>query len=69
MKEDKNEKETNEKINEENQNVNNVKPASDIADSIVTILVDKIISDAVINSKINEIYKTMNNHCFDFLNI
>lgn len=67
MKEDKNEKETNEKINEENQNINNVKPASDIADSIVTILVDKIISDAVINSKINEIYKTMNNHCFDFL--
>ena len=55
MKGNKNEKETNEKINEENQNVINVKPASDIADSIVTILVDKIISDAVINSKINEI--------------
>ena len=31
------------------------------------IILDKIISNAVINSKINDIYKTMNDHCFNFL--
>ena len=51
----------------DNQPVKQIKPSTDIADSIVTILVDKIISDAVINSKVNDIYKTINNHCFDFL--
>ena len=56
--------ENNEKINLENQNNMQIK---DIADCIATIIVDKIISDAVINSKINDIYKTMNNHCFKFL--
>ena len=67
MKDEKNEKENNEKINEENPIINNVKPATDIADSIALVLVNKIIDNAVINSKINEIYKTMNDHCFNFL--
>ena len=67
MKDDKNEKENNEKLNEETPIISNIKPATDIADSIASILVNKIISDAVVNSKINEIYKTMNDHCFGFL--
>lgn len=67
MKEEKNEKENNENMETKNENTNQIKPSSDIADSIVTILVDKIISDAVINSKINQVYQTMNDHCFNFL--
>ena len=67
MKDDKNEKENNVKLNEETPIISNIKPATDIADSIASILVNKIISDAVVNSKINEINKTMNDHCFDFL--
>jgi len=67
MKEEKNEKENNENLDTENENKNQIKPSSDIADSIVTILVDKIIADAVINSKINQVYQTMNEHCFNFL--
>ena len=57
----------NEQSNADNQPVKPIKPSTDIADSIVTILVDKIIADAVINSKVNDIYKTLNSHCFDFL--
>ena len=60
-------KENNEKENTEKQDIIQITPSSDIADSIATIIVDKIISDAVINSKINDIYKTMNSHCFSFL--
>ena len=59
--------ENNEKENKEKQDITQIKPSSDIADSVVTILVDKIISNAVINSKINDIYKTINSHCFTFL--
>ena len=60
-------KENNEKENTEKQDIIQITPSSDIADSLATIIVDKIISDAVINSKINDIYKTMNSHCFSFL--
>ena len=67
MKEEKNEKENNENLDAENENKNQIKPSSDIADSIATILVDKIIANAVINSKINQVYQTMNEHCFNFL--
>ena len=67
MKEEKNEKENNENLDTEKENKNQIKSSSDIADSIVTILVDKIIADAVINSKINQVYQTMNEHCFNFL--
>ncbi len=60
-------KESTNNINIEPLNINQIKPSSDIADSIATLIVDKIISDAVRNSKINDTYKTMNNHCFNFL--
>ena len=65
MKEEKTD--INEKLINDNKILTQIKPATDIADSIATILVDKIISDAVINSKVNDIYKTLNSHCFDFL--
>ena len=67
MNENENNKENDDNLKNENTNENQIKPSVDIADSIVTILVDKIISDAVVNSKINDIYKTMNDHCFNFL--
>ena len=56
-----------ENLEQEEQIYNKIKPVTDIADSVATIIVDKIISDAVINSKINDVYKTMNDHCFNFL--
>ena len=68
MKNEKNEsKETNDNIKIESLNIIQVKPSSDIADSVATIIVDKIISDAVRNSVINDTYKTLNSHCFTYL--
>ena len=68
MKNVKNEiKETNDDIKIESLNINKVKPSSDIADSIATLIVDKIVFDAVRNSIINDIYKKINSHCFDYL--
>ena len=66
MKEEKKDNENKDNLNI-NQNATQIQSSSDIADSVVTIILDKIISNAVINSKINDIYKTMNDHCFNFL--
>ena len=60
-------KDDNKEINAENEKVIQIKPSSGIIDTLVVIIIDKIISDAVINSKINDIYKTINNHCFSYL--
>ena len=54
--------------NESNDLLNqNIKQTSDIAETVVSILVDKIISEAVLTCKVNQIYKGLNSHCFDYL--
>ena len=64
IKNDINENEKNESDDLLNQNI---KQPSDIAETVVSILVDKIISEAVLTCKVNQIYKGMNSHCFDYL--
>ena len=64
IKNDINENEKNESDDLLNQNI---KQRSDIAETVVSILVDKIISEAVLTCKVNQIYKGMNSHCFDYL--
>ena len=43
------------------------KTTSDIADTLAMVLIDKIISTAVITSKVNQTYNTLNDHCFNYL--
>ena len=57
IKNDINENEKNESDDLLNQNI---KQPSDIAETVVSILVDKIISEAVLTCKVNQIYKGMN---------
>jgi hypothetical protein len=64
IKNDINENEKNESDDLLNQNI---KQPSDIAETVVSILVDKIISEAVLTCKVNQIYKGMNSYCFDYL--
>ena len=64
----KKETENNKEISQENQqDSTNNKPSSDIAETIAMILIDKIISTAVITNKVNKTYKTLNYHCFNYL--
>ena len=67
MKSQKNEINENVAAQKENQNINENKETSDIAETVVMILIDKIISTAVITNKVNQTYKTLNDHCFNFL--
>ena len=57
----------NKEIPQEIQNNNENKATSDIAETIATILIDKMISTAVITTKVNQTYKTLNDHCFNYL--
>ena len=64
----KKETENNKEISQENQqDSTNNKPSSDIAETIAMIIIDKIISTAVITNKVNETYKTLNEYCFNYL--
>lgn len=67
MSTQKNDIENNQNIETENQPNSNNKQSSDIADTLATILIDKIITTAVITSKVNQTYKTLNDHCFTYL--
>ena len=67
MNNQKNENEENSPSHKENQNNNENKATSDIAETIATILIDKMISTAVITTKVNQTYKTLNDHCFNYL--
>ena len=51
----------------EKQNIKEYKTTADIAETVVTILIDKLISSAVITNKVNQTYKTLNDHCFNYL--
>ena len=68
MNELKNEINEKEKIESDDLVNSNIKQHNlDITETVVSILVNKIISDAVINSKVNHIYKGMSDHCFSYL--
>ena len=64
----KKEAEENKETSQENQpNSTNNNQSSDIAETVAMILIDKIISSVVITNKVNETYKTLNDHCFNYL--
>ena len=64
----KKETEENKEVSQDNQaNSTNNNPSSDIAETVAMVLIDKIISTVVITNKVNEIYKTLNDHCFNYL--
>ena len=64
----KKETEENKEASQENQqNSTNNNQSSDIAETVAMILIDKIISSVVITNKVNETYKTLNDHCFNYL--
>ena len=67
MNNHKNEIQENVEAKNENQNINEYKAAADIAETVATILIDKLISTAVITNKVNQTYKTLNDHCFTYL--
>ena len=52
---------------QDNQKELSIKLPSDIGDTLATIIIDKIISNAVIASKVNQTYNTLNDHCFKYL--
>ena len=49
----------------ENQDNEKVKPSIDVADTIATMLIDKIISNVILNIKLKETYKKTNEHLFN----
>ena len=57
----------NKEIPQEIQTNPDNKTTSDIADTLAMVLIDKIISTAVITSKVNQTYNTLNDHCFNYL--
>ena len=64
----KKETEENKEASQENQqNSTNNNQSSDIAETVAMILIDKIISSVVITNKVNETYKTLNDHRFNYL--
>ena len=64
----KKETEENKEVSQDNQaNSTNNNPSSDIAETVAMVLIDKIISTVVITNKVNETYKTLNDHCFNYL--
>ena len=67
MNNHKNEIQENVEAKNENQNINEYKATADIAETVATILIDKLISTAVITNKVNQTYKTLNDHCFTYL--
>ena len=67
MSTQKNNTENNKNLETENQANSNNKQSSDIADTLAMILIDKLITSAVITSKVNQTYKTLNDHCFSYL--
>ena len=67
MNNHKNEIQENVEAQNENQNINEYKATADIAETVATILIDKLISTAVITNKVNQTYKTLNDHCFTYL--
>ena len=67
MNNHKNEIQENVEAQNENQNINEYKAKADIAETVATILIDKLISTAVITNKVNQTYKTLNDHCFTYL--
>ena len=67
MNNNKNKIQENVEVQNENQNINEYKATADIAETVATILIDKLISAAVITNKVNQTYKTLNDHCFTYL--
>ena len=67
MSTQKNNIENNQNSETENQTNTNNKQSSDIADTLAMILIDKIITSAVLTSKVKQTYKTLNDHCFTYL--
>ena len=67
MNNHKNEIQENVEAQNENQNINEYKATADTAETVATILIDKLISTAVITNKVNQTYKTLNDHCFTYL--
>ena len=54
--------------NPEDKEINsNIKFPSQIGDTLATIIIDKIISNVIITSKVNQTYNTINDHCFNYL--
>ena len=58
--------------NNKNENNNNkidqIKiETHDTSENVVTMILDKIISDILVEKKIKDIYKKLPNHCFDFI--
>ena len=53
--------------NPEEQNNSETKTNSDIAETVVMMFIDKLISTSVLTSKVNHTYKTINDHCFNYL--
>ena len=51
----------------ENQDNEKVKPSTEVADTIVTMIIDKIITNVVINNKLKETYTKINEHLFNNL--
>ena len=51
----------------ENQENEKIKPSTDIADAVATIIIEKIISNVIINIKIKEAYTKTNEHLFNNL--
>ena len=67
MNSPKNHVEENKDLNQDNQTNYTNKLQSDIADTLAMLLIDKIISSAVITNKVNQTYSTLNDHCFNYL--
>ena len=63
----KNDMDDNNNNHQDNQQELSIKLPSDIGDTLATIIIDKIISNAVIASKVNQTYNTLNDHCFKYL--
>lgn len=50
-----------------NQDNEKIKPSTEVADTIVTMIIDKIITNVVINNKLKETYTKINEHLFNNL--
>ena len=56
----------NESIKEQQMNPT-LKPSKDISESIVTLILDRIISNIIVETRIKETYSKLPEHCYNYL--
>ena len=59
-------KSLNENIKEQQTNPI-LKPSKDISESIVTLILDRIISNIIVEARIKETYSKLPEHCYNYL--